>query len=373
MTDLMAPLPRATIGETTFFVDEERPVALVRRKAMPDLFLTWPDLDAGLFAPQVSLCPAPDALWVLYESGHDGDDDDYTDLHGPSVVVAVRIGVDGSVGFVRTEGTSVVGATSAGLWTGTSLSEQIDDSYRGGELPTDWAMPTMLQIHWPGQSTRTLDVDRYVKAVREEDQGHVLFVNPSPPVAHHGSDMISYEYRCTALALGSADQLPEHVRFRDLVPQGWGTPVEPGRLGPGYDPFGPNHDSARIDLSAVAGTRWTRVTLSDAQKTQAVNALSDQFMDADSYWHAADGTTSPLAYGVNETHVDTIWNWPETIVQVTCRHPYFPAGRIRRSIRVFDDPGRIKFDRYEGIAFIEDLDTHALPDVREAKDGILEV
>lgn len=373
MTDFMSPLPRTTIGETTFFIDEERPVALVRRKAKPDLFLTWPELDAGLFAPQVLLCPAPDALWVLYESGHDGGEDDYTDLHAPAITVAVRIGVDGSVGFVRTERTSIVGATRAGLWTGTSLGDQIDDRYRGGELPADWAAPTTLQIHLPGQPTRTLEVDRYVDAVREEDQGHVLFVNPSPPVAHHGSDMIGYEYRCTALVLGAVDQLPEYVKFRDFVPQGWGTPVAPERLGLDYDPFGPNHDPARIDLSKTAGTHWKHVALTDAQKTQAVKALTDQFADADSYWHAADGTTTPLAYGVHETRVETIGEWPETIVQVTCRHPYFPAGWIRRSIRVFDDVGRIKFDRYASIEFMEDLDTHALPDISEAKDGILEV
>lgn len=71
--------------------------------------------------------------------------------------------------------------------------------------------------------------------------------------------------------------------------------------------------------------------------------------------------------------VDVIGEWPETLVHVTCRHSYFPAGRIRRSIRIFDDAGRIKFDRYASIQFMEDLDTHAPPAIREARNGILDV
>ena len=373
MTDLMSALPRTTIGTTTFYIDEARPVALVRREAMPDLFLTWPDLDTGILAPDVSVCAATDALWVLYQSGPDGQEIDYPALHSPTVVVAVRIGVDGSLGFVRTEETTVVGATSAGLWTSTSIVEQTDDNYRGGELPADWAAPSTLQILLPGQVQRTLEVDRYVNAVREDEHGHVLFVNPSPPVAHHDSDTISYEYRCTAMVIGTVDEIPEHVKFREFVPQGWGTLVASEQLGLDYESYGPRHDSARVDLSEIAGTHWKRVSLTDAQKTQAVKALTDQFADADAYWRAADGTTAPLADGVQETHVETIGEWPESEVHVTCRHPYFPAGWIRRRIRVFDDAGRIKFDRYASLEFMEDLDTHALPDIREAKDGILEV
>lgn len=373
MTDWMSPLPRTTIGKATFFVDEERPVALVRREAFPDLFLTWPELDVGLFAPHVSVHSASDALWVVYASDDDGGEDQYPALRASSQVLAVRVGTDGSLGHVRAEGVSVVGATRAGLWTSDSMGEEIDDGYRGDDLPRDWAAPTRLHIHLPGRPTRTLEVDRHVNAVQEGDRGHVLFVNPSPPVAHRDGVGINYEYRCAALTLGAVDQWPARVRFRDYVAEGWGTPVAPERLGWYYNPWATGHDPARIDLSAVAGTRWKRVTLTDAQKTQAVSALADQFATADSYWRAADGTISPLAEGVHETRVGVLGEWPQTVVQVTCRHPYFPAGRIRRSMRVFDDAGRIKFDRYAGLEFMEDLDTNALPDIREARDGILEV
>lgn len=372
MTDLMSPLPRVSIGETTFFVDVERPVALVRRTAMPDLFLTWPGLDIGLFAPNMWVHRAPDALWVVYQGDEDVRDDRYPEMQAPDHGIAVRIDVDGSVGVVRFERMTVVGATRDGLWTSSSPYEEIDDSYRGGEPPADWVARTTLHIHFPGRPTRSLDVDRYVNVVREEELGLVLFVNPSPPISHPDYSGFTYEYRCTELVLGAVEQWPERVKFRDYVPQGWGIPVVQERLDLGYDHFAPSHDPAWIDLAAVTGTRWAPVSLTDGQKIQAVNAIADQFLDArDTYWHPSDGSTRQRAYGVHDTAVHVIGEWPETIVQVTCRHPYFPTGRIRRSIRIFDDAGRVKFDRYASIHFMEDLDTHALPDHREAKEGIL--
>ncbi|WP_269044964.1 hypothetical protein [Paenarthrobacter sp. Z7-10] len=162
------------------------------------------------------------------------------------------------------------------------------------------------------------------------------------------------------------------MKFRDYVPQGWGPPVAPERLELNYNPYVPSHDAAQIDLANAAGSRWKFAGLTDAQKTQAVKALTDQFVDAGPYWNAPDGTARPLATGVRETQVDVIGEWPGTLVRVTCRHPYFPTGRIRRSIRIFDDAGRIKFDRYASIQFREDLDTHALPELREARNGILD-
>ncbi|MHA7306234.1 hypothetical protein ACX80E_13480 [Arthrobacter sp. TMN-49] len=372
MTDVMSPLPRATIGETTFFVDAERPVALVRRADRPELFLTWPELDIGIFSPNVWVHRAPDALWVVYQGDDDVRDDRYPEMVAPDHGVAVRIDVDGSVGVVRFEPMTVVGATRDGLWTSSSPYEKIDHGYRGGELPADWAAPTTLHIHFPGRPTRTLDVDRYVNVVREEACELVLFVNPSPPISHPDYSGFTYEYRCTELVLGAVEQWPEQVKFRDYIAQGWGKPVAQERLDLGFDPFGPSQDPARIDLVAVAGTRWTPVSLTDAQIIQAVKAVTDQFMDAaDTYWSPVDGSTRPRAHGVHDTVVDVIGAWPDTVVQVTCRHPYFPTGGIRRSLRIFDDAGRIKFDRYASIHFMEDLDTHALPDLREAKEGIL--
>jgi hypothetical protein len=368
MPDLRSPLPRVT----TFFVDAERPVAVVRRTAMPELCLSWRELDIGIRGPNVWVHRAPDALWVVYQGDDDVRDDRYPEMLAPGHGMAVRIDVDGSVGMVRFERMTVVGATRDGLWTSSSPCEEIDHGYRGGELPAGWAAPTTLHIHFPGRPTRTLDVDRYVNVVREEAHGLVMFVNPSPPISHPDDSGFTYEYRCTALALGAVEQWPEQVKFRDYVPQGGGTPVAQERLDLGYDSFAPSQDPARIDLAAAARTRWTLVSLTDAQKIQAVNAMADQFMDAtDTYWHPSDENTRPRAYGVHDTAVDVIGEWPETVVRVTCRHPYFPAGKIRRCIRIFDDAGRIRFDRYASIHFMEDLDTHALPDLREAKDGIL--
>ncbi|MDJ0315833.1 hypothetical protein [Arthrobacter antibioticus] len=262
MTDLMSSLPRVTIGETTFFIDAGRPIELARRTGRPDLFLTWPELDIGIFAPNLWVHRAPDALWVVYQGDDDVLDDRYPEMVAPDHGVAVRIDVDGSVGVVRFERMTVVGVTRDGLWTSSSPYEEIDNGYRGGELPVNWAAPTTLHIHFPGQPARTMDVDRYVDGVREEAPGLVLFVNPSPPISHPEDSGFTYEHRCTELVLGTATQWPEHVRFRDYIPRGWGNPGAQERIDLGIDPFAPSQDPALID---VAGTRWALVSLTDSQ------------------------------------------------------------------------------------------------------------
>ena len=123
---------------------------------------------------------ALDALWVVYQGDDDVRDDRYSEMVAPDHGVAVRIDVDGTVGVVRFERMTVVGVTRAGLWTSSSPYEDIDDGYRGGELPADWTAPTTLHIHFPGQPPRTLDVDRYVNVVREEAHGLVLLCSRTP-------------------------------------------------------------------------------------------------------------------------------------------------------------------------------------------------
>lgn len=58
---------------------------------------------------------------------------------------------------------------------------------------------------------------------------------------------------------------------------------------------------------------------------------------------------------------------------MTFRHPHWPEGRLRRSIRVFDDAGRLTTNPYAGIHLMEDLDTRHLPPTSEARDGYLDI
>ncbi|MGP6206341.1 hypothetical protein [Microbacterium sp. F2] len=53
-------------------------------------------------------------------------------------------------------------------------------------------------------------------------------------------------------------------------------------------------------------------------------------------------------------------------------HPTYPEGRMRRTLRVFDDAGRAVRALYAAIHLMEDLDTRHLPDPERARDGILD-
>ncbi|PQZ93644.1 hypothetical protein CQ018_08245 [Arthrobacter sp. MYb227] len=374
VSTLMKPLPRVTIDGTTFLVDEEKPVALVQRSGKPDVFHTWPALEMGILAPYLRLFEGPDALWVCYSWASDGEHDDFAALNEDSGVAVVRLGIDGSMGILTLDDASIAGATAQGLWTSSRSTEELDDDYRGDELPAEWCTPTTLQVHAPGIETRSLQIDRYVVAVREESSGLVIFVNPSPPLAlpdHHGG--MSYHYRCTALELGHLSELPQEIRFRDFVPRGWGPELSAKRLGLEYDPWGTPTEDAIVDLSNIEDTAWKKAVLSQEQIDGAVEAIARQFRDADHYWNTENGTTVPLSNGLSQTEVNVVGSWPESTVILTFNYRYRPGVRLRRTLRVFDDSGRVQLNPYASIHLMEDLDTKDLPALSEARGGFLDI
>ena len=93
------PVLEPPLARQRFISTRHAPWPWSAEKPCRIFFLTWPDLDTEILSPDVSVCAATDALWVLYQSGPDGQEIDYPALHTPTVVVAVRIGVDGSSGF----------------------------------------------------------------------------------------------------------------------------------------------------------------------------------------------------------------------------------------------------------------------------------
>jgi hypothetical protein len=82
------------------------------------------------------------------------------------------------------------------------------------------------------------------------------------------------------------------------------------------------------------------------------------------------GSTGP---GLRDAETTVVGEWPSTRVAVSFRHPHYPQGRLRRSIRVFDDAGRVSPALYASVHLMEDLATRHLPPTSAAKDGILEV
>ena len=372
----MRPVPRVPVAGTTFFVDAERPVALARTAGKPDRFITWPDLPTGEHCPEVSLHAAPNALWVVYSTWEDGGDERYPALASPTGLWAVRIDPDGNTSYVQQRGAGFLGVGPEGLWTGTSTIQDTDDKYTGGLLPEGYTHPNRLQLHRPPLPPLGIDFDRHVHLVHSTPRGIQLWVNPSPAITHpDGEGGAGYEYRCTALPLPPLASLGGELRFRDLVPRGWGRKVsqrqqlalEQQHVDDGM------LDLERIDLAGVAGSRWQLVQLSRAQREQAVTAMAGQFTNAHRYWQLDDGGTAPLSEGMEDVQVQVIGAWPRTRIEVSFTHPHYPLGRMCRTIEVFDAAGRIRFNPYADINLMEDLDTCALLDPAQARDGVLQV
>lgn len=376
MIDPMRPLPRVEVSGTTFFVDSERPVAMLRRAGHPNTFVTWPELSTGDHCPEVSLHAADNALWVVYSSWDEGGDERYPALASPTELAAVRINADGGTHFVKVRGARLLGVGHEGLWTGTSMAQDMDDDYTGGQLPEGYSHPNQLQLHRPPLPPLTIDFDRYVHWVHSTRRGIKLWVNPSPAITHpDGDDGAGYEYRCTALTLPPLDSLGGELRFRNLVPRGWGRKVSQRQLLAVEEERvdSAKLDTERIDMSGVSGSRWRLAELSRQQREQAIAAMAGQFSNAEHYWQSTTGGAAPLSEGMKDVQVQVIGAWPRTRIEVSFTHPHYPWGRMCRTLDVFDAAGRIIFNPYADINLMEDLDTGHLPDPAQAREGILEI
>ncbi|MFD1722321.1 hypothetical protein [Amnibacterium endophyticum] len=377
MVEAMDEFPSVVVGGTEIVVDQGRPVAAVVDPDGRVAFASWPDLPVGPVEPEPVLLPAPDSAWVFYPPAtvalmDDSHEDALLDRDSP----AVQVRPDASVSVVRLGDRNAIGATTGLLWTTVPRQQQLDDAYRGDPLPPDWEDPTLLVPVRPDGTTSELRVDRHVLAVFEErDLVHVL-VAPTPPIAEHdGSGGTSYDYRTSEIALPVGEPLPTRLRFLDHHPDGLGPAVEPRRCWWTPHAWGmPPAPARTIDLADVPGSRWRRTTvLTPAQIADAIAAARGWFGDPNAYWRGEDGTEFPLASGVHDAEVHIEDEWPSTRVVITFRHHHWPEGRLRRSVRVFDDAGRLTSNPYADIHLMEDLDTAHLPSPADARDGHLDV
>ena len=121
---------------------------------------------------------------------------------------------------------------------------------------------------------------------------------------------------------------------------------------------------------------WNLVDLPPADRQAAVESACAEFAGFDAYWQELNRSAEPLAGGLTELRgfrVEVVGEWPFTSIAVSFRHPLYPLGRLRRTLRVFDDAGRVWPMPYASIHLMEDLDTGALPPFGHARDGILEI
>lgn len=360
------PTHRITVEDTEFLFDRALPVMVLRHAGKEDTVVSWPDLNLGIIAPDITLLSAHSGVWVIYACGSDGDEEEFGILYEPQCLVAVWVGIAGTYESFTAPAHRVLGVTREGLWSAPNLLPQFDEKYFGGPLPTGWSSPTPMLLHAPGHKTRSIMADRYVIEVTEDSRGTVVYLNPSPPVVSSDSEGSSYSYRSTALVLGRMNDIPNSLNFRDFVPSGWGNKEEAPETLRGV----PEKPQDRLEVIAeAADIQWKRALLTTEQREAAVKLLTEQFPH-NSYWNPQPHAT--VRYGPRDTRLWTECNWPETRVMVELTHPSFVEGRIRRTYRIFDRAGRVEVDRYASVWFAEDLDTNSLPQMGTIRDGVLE-
>ena len=369
--------PSVLVDGVEIVVDQERPVAALIAPEEARRFVTWPDLDVGTVSPDPTLLPARDGVWVHYPPGTVSQmDDSHAEMLRERDSPAVHIAPDGSLAIVRTGTRTAIGASRGRLWTAAEREHVTDDAYRGGAMPAGWEDPTVLIVHHLDGTESTMRVDRDVRAVFEDKTGINLLVLPTPPIAHPDADgtSVSYEYRLTTLTLPNDRPLPDRVRLLDQHPDGIGPAMVMRRvLWRAHEWSLPAAPDRSIDLTDVDGSQWKRITLSPDDIEAASQAALRWYGDPNHYWHSEDGTTGPLETGMRDAEVHLEQPWPDTRVVITFAFPYWPEGRLRRAVRVFDDAGRLTVNPYADINLMEDLATGHLPPREHAQNGYLDV
>ncbi len=378
MADWLKGFPAVVVGGTEIVVDQDRPIAALLGPDGSSRFVTWPDLPVGTISPLPTLLPAPDGAWVHYPPPPEtGSDQDLAPLLASQDSAAVHIDATGTVTRIRTGAHHAVGTSTGALWTAPDRGQRVDLGYRGGPLPPDWSEPTPLAVHRRDGSAAAVLVDRYVPTVVEEDGDVHVVVAPTPPIAHpDGFGGTSFEYRWSEVVLPSDSAPPATIRFLEHHPDGLGPAVGPGRVWRSRRWTSRDRALRRspgrwIDLSSVRGSRWRTAALSRDRVAAAEEAASGWFR---LFGQTEDGGTGPIAEGLHDAEVQLEGAWPDTRVVLTFRHPYWPGGRLRRTLRVFDDAGRLRSEPYADVFLAEDLAASGnLPPVDAARHGVRDV
>ncbi len=334
-----------TRGDAEILVSPRQPTAVVRHPGQADRVASWADLDIGVISADAIVHAAPDGVWVVYQP-QDADDGDSS-----APVAAVHVGPDGTVRRIRLPSVmDSLGATRHGLWFRTEHDPGPDDH-------DAWLADTRVVVVSHDGTCISLAVDRRILFVHESGSGPLLTFSRSAPDADTDGAGTAYSYRYATASL-PAGALPDH-----LSPATAATDLTDEAL---LDELTGMRPRYREEPSV--GIPWERIDLPTDRRDAAVAALVDEFGDLAHYWRGADGVTVPLSIGLTEPRIDVVGEWPDTRVEVTFRHPILPSGRLRRTLRVFDEAGRILLHPYAAIHLMEDLDTRSpLPPAGESE------
>lgn len=329
----------------------ESPTAIMRRSGDVDRVVSWPDLNIGQQHVSTRLFASSLGVWVVYRP-----EESLTPATPPRGG-AVHLGWDGTLLQVEDIGNRrPAGATSEGLLLITAALPDPAD------VAAWYEDPDAVYLTVDG-ARRSVISDRRVVGAHEDETGmhHLLFAGPPVTTSEHGGTSYSYPLVEGDLTTGD-DVRPLRLHARSEK-------AESSALA-AFEAAGAPRPIAAPVLAMIP---WTVISLSDHDARLATQAVVDEFLDPDAYWHADDGTTTPLATGLAEARVDVFGQWPDTRVEVSFTHPHYQDGRMRRVLAVFDDAGRINSHVYASIHLMEDLDTRALPDPATAQDGILTI
>jgi hypothetical protein len=332
------------------------PIAVIQQAGEPDQIISWPDLPIGPVSPHVKVIPASDGAWLLYQPTNSD-----TGQLTHNTATALHISPNGELtSFFDLVHVSHLGTTRHGLWL------SVDQWDVDVDTAADWLVDRTLLILSANTTVHRMSIDRMPAAAFDDHQAAHLVVYTSAPDAlrdRHGG--ASYTYRFSQIDLPAGD-LPPMLRITEHQP----VPVEEDQI-PGRS----RNEEPRTDPISTDDPRaaWTLIDLPLDQKQMAIDAICAEFTHLDTYWTAPSGAKTPLSDGITSTHVEVVDDWPNTHVDVSFAHPYYPEGRLRRTFRVFDDAGRIRPTEYASIHLMEDLDTRNLPPITNAHNNILDI
>lgn len=346
------PWREVGVAGVRVIVSTTEPVAVVRRPGAADIVASWPDLDIGLRTASAMVLPVPSGVWVAYRP----ETDDGPPL-APGRSAAVHIGLDGTTNAIDAAGWDPVGATRHGIWfTPPAI-------FPDPEIRAEWERTTVLRVIDAQGTTTTVDVDvRPMWALELGDDAYLSVYSSAPEAIGSPSGGATYHHRYGHIALPDGP-LPRRLSVVDAAL------LDEGALMAALRSATPRDVPAPDGIETLC---WAPVDLPEADRTAAVSAVVAEFADLDAYWHGDDGSVRPLSYGLADARVDVEGAWPDTRIVVSFRHPHYPDGRLRRTLRVFDDAGRIAPAPYAAIHVMEDLDTGHLPPLSEAHDGVLD-
>ncbi len=356
MTHEIAGWQEVPATQALIRVSLTEPIAIVLRSGEPDHVVTWPDLPVGMISPTTRVVAAPDGAWILYTPMERDDDRSSQDA-----TTALHISTAGKLTrFIDLVQVGCLGATRHGLWLAVGRGDA------NIETEADWLTDRTLLVLDANGGTHTMTVDRVPAAVREDaSTPHLVVYAGAPDALHDGYGGASYTYRYVQVDL-PAGILPPILRIDEHRP----ISVEEDDL------HGRSRDEepARYPLSPEdPRLSWARVDLPADQRQAAIDAVTAEFMNLDTYWTAPTGATTPLSDDLDDSRIDVIGEWPTTLVEVSFTYPHYPEGRLRRTYRVFDDAGRVKPPQFAAIHLMEDLDTRDLPPADHAHNTILDI